>query len=86
MTLLLAHVMSARLVERWSRLAPCGMKKDGSSFPIRIEKSTQSSQKAVLGTALEGSYFYLFTGPRPIQDGSWDAFLKISSWQGYAGH
>lgn len=49
--------------------------KDGNFFPFGIEKLSQTSQKAGFGNYVWESWFYLFTGPRPMQDGSWDAFL-----------
>lgn len=67
-------------------LASCVTKKDESSFPFRVERRLLTKMQF---WKLHGGklFLFIFAGRRPIQDGSWDAFLlKVWSWQGYAGH
>lgn len=72
----------------WGRIldpASCVTKKNGSSFPFRVESHLKLA-KMQFWKLHWGKLLFIFTGARPIQDGSWDAFLlKVWSWQGYAG-
>lgn len=52
--------MSVRLVRQFLDLASYVIKKDGSSFPLREEKSSQTSQNTILETILGGEVFYLY--------------------------
>lgn len=64
----------------------CNNKEGWKFLPLQGRKSSQT--KMMFWKLHWGKLFLLiFTGPRPIQDGSWDAFLlKVWSWQGFAGH
>lgn len=61
--------------------------KDESSFSFRAESHLKLAKMQFWRLHWRKLFLFIFIGPRPIQDGSWDAFLlKVCSWQGCAGH
>lgn len=83
----LAQGISARLIGQYFRPGVMG-NKEGWKLLLLQGKSHLKLAKVQFWKQHQGKLFlFIFTGPRSIQDGSWDAFLlKVWSWQGFAGH